>query len=160
MCALFCLFLCSRSYPEKLEVYIPKFYKIRYILHELYVAVIWIISQLIICIDQLNTATVNVLVDPLKWPKLPSWIWHAYLFPTLFEKPKIKVIGMFRHLFFESLKFQNLDGKYCACKTQLEKEIIYLGTIHLRRRHFLGGTGQKSWKFADVLNGWSLFLYR
>ena len=54
MSALFCLFLCSRSYPEKLEVYIPKFYKIRYILHELYVAVIRIISQLIICIDQLN----------------------------------------------------------------------------------------------------------
>ena len=53
------------------------------------------------------------------------------------------------------------------------------GTIHLRRRHFLGGEGskidqicrrlvvkhcrregdrgQKSWKFANVLNGWSLF---
>ena len=53
-----------------------------------------------------------------------------------------------------------------------------LGTIHLRRRHCLGGKGskigqiclktvvkncqreggrgQKSWKFVDVLNGWSL----
>ena len=52
-----------------------------------------------------------------------------------------------------------------------------LGTIHLRRRHVLGGEGskigqicqrivvkncqreggrgQKSWKFADVLNGWT-----
>ena len=59
MSALFCLFLCSRSYPEKLEVYIPKFYKIRYILHELHVAVIWIISQLIICIDQLNTGIIR-----------------------------------------------------------------------------------------------------
>ena len=55
MSALFCLFLCFRSYPEKLEVYNPTFYKIRYILEELYVAVIWIISRLIIFIDQLNT---------------------------------------------------------------------------------------------------------
>ena len=38
MRAMFCLFLCFRSYPEKLEVYIPRFYKIRYILDELYVA--------------------------------------------------------------------------------------------------------------------------
>ena len=37
--ALFCTFLCFRSYPEKLEEYIPTFYKIRYILEELYVAV-------------------------------------------------------------------------------------------------------------------------
>ena len=40
MSALFCLFLCFRSYSEKLEEYIPTFYKIRYILEELYVAVI------------------------------------------------------------------------------------------------------------------------
>ena len=32
MSALFCLFLCFRSYPEKLEEYIPTFHKIRYIL--------------------------------------------------------------------------------------------------------------------------------
>ena len=32
----------------------PTFYKIRYIVEELYVAVISIISRLIICIDQLN----------------------------------------------------------------------------------------------------------
>ena len=38
MSALFCLFLRFRSYPEKLEVYTPTFYKIRYILEELYVA--------------------------------------------------------------------------------------------------------------------------
>ena len=56
MSPLFCLFLCFRSYPEKLEVYIPTFYKIRYILEELYVAVTWIIIRLIIYIDQLNTA--------------------------------------------------------------------------------------------------------
>ena len=47
-----------RSYPVKLELYIPTFYKIRYILEELYVAVMWIISRLIIYIDQLNTAQV------------------------------------------------------------------------------------------------------
>ena len=35
MSALFHLFLCFRSSPEKLEVYIPTFYKIRYILEEL-----------------------------------------------------------------------------------------------------------------------------
>ena len=48
-----------------------------------------------------------------------------------------------------------------------------MGTIHLRRRHFLGrggegafylecsregGRSQKSWKFANVFNGWSLIL--
>ena len=54
MSALFCLFLCFRSYSEKLEEYIPTFYKIRYILEELYAAVMWIISRLIISIDQLN----------------------------------------------------------------------------------------------------------
>ena len=59
MSALFCLFLCFRSYPEKLEVYTPTFYKIRYILEELYVAVIWIISRLIICIDQLNAGHIQ-----------------------------------------------------------------------------------------------------
>ena len=64
----------------------------------------------------------------------------------------------------------------------IELNEIVLGPIHLRRRHFYeggvsrvqilpnfptdtdsskkmsteGGRGQKSWKFADVLNGWSL----
>ena len=56
MSALFYLFLCFRSYTIKLEVYIPTFYKIRYILEELYVALMWIISRLIIYIDQLKTA--------------------------------------------------------------------------------------------------------
>ena len=37
MNGLVCLFLCFRSYPEKVEEYIPTFYKIRYILEELYV---------------------------------------------------------------------------------------------------------------------------
>ena len=41
-----------------LEVYIPIFYKIRYILQELYVAVIPIISRLKIYIDQLNEGLV------------------------------------------------------------------------------------------------------
>ena len=59
MSALFCVFLCFRSYPEKLEEYIPTFYKIRYILEESYVAVMWIISQLIIYIDQMNAAQVQ-----------------------------------------------------------------------------------------------------
>ena len=54
MSALFCLFLCFRLNSEKLEEYIPAFYNIRYILEELYAAVIWIISRLIIYIDQLN----------------------------------------------------------------------------------------------------------
>ena len=56
MSALCCLFLCFRSYSEKLEEYIPTFYKIRDILEELYVAVIWIISQLIIYIDQMKAS--------------------------------------------------------------------------------------------------------
>jgi hypothetical protein len=54
MSALFRLFLCFRLYSEKLEEYIPAFYNIRYILEELYAVVIWIISRLIIYIDQLN----------------------------------------------------------------------------------------------------------
>ena len=57
MSALFCLFLCFKSYSERLEFYIPIFYKIRYILEELYVALMQILSRLIIFIDQLNTAT-------------------------------------------------------------------------------------------------------
>ena len=56
MSALFRLLLCFKSYPEKLEVYIPTFYKIGYILEELCVAVMLIISRLMIYIDQLNTA--------------------------------------------------------------------------------------------------------
>ena len=42
MSALFCLFLCSTSYPEKLGVYIPTFYKIRHIFRR------------IICISNVN----------------------------------------------------------------------------------------------------------
>ena len=38
MSVLFCYFLSFRSYPENLEEFIPTFYKIRYILGELYVA--------------------------------------------------------------------------------------------------------------------------
>ena len=56
MSAIFYLFLCFTSYPLKLEVNIPKFYKIRYILEESYVAGVYIISWLIIYVDQLNTA--------------------------------------------------------------------------------------------------------
>ncbi len=43
--SIICLFLCFKSYPENVEEYIPTFYKIRYISEELYVAVMWIISQ-------------------------------------------------------------------------------------------------------------------
>ena len=39
ICALSCLFLCFKSYSEKLEVYILTSYKIWYILEELYVTV-------------------------------------------------------------------------------------------------------------------------
>ena len=83
MSALFCLFLCFRSYSEKLEEYIPTFYKIRYILEELYVAVMWIISRLIIYIDQLNTAhnSLNVLCFS-NWDKYAnnkSWS-HFWIF--------------------------------------------------------------------------------
>ena len=51
----------SISYPEKVEEYIPTFYKIRYILEELYVAVLWIISQLIIYIDQMNADDISTI---------------------------------------------------------------------------------------------------
>ena len=120
MSALFCLFLWFRSYYEKLQEYIPTFYKIRYILEELYVAVMWIISRLIIYIDQLNTATVNKLlntksllttpsnVSPLHLKQILSIIWiftevegdrieyrlHFKIFSTLpdtKEKPKLEI---------------------------------------------------------------------
>ena len=60
MRALFGLFLCFGSYPEKLEEYISTFYRIRYILEEIYVAVMRIISRLIIYIDQLNAAHFSI----------------------------------------------------------------------------------------------------
>ena len=75
MSALFCLFLCFRSYPEKLEVYNPTFYKINYILEELYVAVIWIISRLIIYIDQLNTGVVPV--KSIRW-RFRKMLWPPF----------------------------------------------------------------------------------
>ena len=52
-------FVFSCALDHILENCIPMIYKIRYILEELYVAVIWIISRLIIYIDQLNTALVT-----------------------------------------------------------------------------------------------------
>ena len=64
MSALYCLFLCLRSYSEKLEEIIPTFCKIRYILEELYLA-----NRLIIYVNQLNTGHylskihVNVLLE-------------------------------------------------------------------------------------------------
>ena len=51
--------MCFWSYPEKVEDYVPKFYKMKYILEELYVVVMWIINQLIIYIDQMNAANDN-----------------------------------------------------------------------------------------------------
>ena len=81
MSALFCLLVCFISYPEKLDVYIPTFYKIRYILEELYAAVIWIISRLIIYIDQLNRAQVLKIlfthkISYFQWQtyKMQSWL--------------------------------------------------------------------------------------
>ena len=82
---LFCLFLCYTSYPEKLEVYIPKFYKIRCSLHELYVAVIWIMSQLIICIDELNMSVMllgsRIIICSLKLYQL--WAFYGTVFLLL-----------------------------------------------------------------------------
>ena len=52
--------MCFTAYAEKLEEYIPTSYKIRYILEELYVTVLRIISRLIIYIDQLNAANYQV----------------------------------------------------------------------------------------------------
>ncbi len=47
------VFSCAlrSSYPEKLEEYIPTFYKIKCILEELDIAVMRTISKLIICIE-------------------------------------------------------------------------------------------------------------
>ena len=70
---------------------ILKFYKIRYILHELYVPVLLIISQLIICIDQLNTAVFSLGFSGIPCELLGTlsiaWNFHGIsLFP-------IKIIG-------------------------------------------------------------------
>ena len=75
MNALFCLFLCFRSYPEKVEVYIPTFYKIRYILEELYVAVIPIIR---FYIDQLNEGIMlysQIKIQNIK--TIPNLVHHT-----------------------------------------------------------------------------------
>ena len=77
MSALFCLFLCFRSY---LEVYILIFYKTIYILEELFVAFIWIISQLIIYIDQLNTGRI-LLFSRNKWSVV--WLFRSILIAPL-----------------------------------------------------------------------------
>ena len=70
MSVLFYLFLSFRSHLVKLKVYIPTFYKITYILEELYVAVLWIISQLIVYIDQLNEAKEEQIGETVDWPFL------------------------------------------------------------------------------------------
>ena len=84
MSTLFCIFLCFRSYPGKLEEYIPTFFKFRYISEELYVAVIWIISRLIIYIDQLNAGHVLYILLYIVF-----LVWQTlYAYATVYEGRK------------------------------------------------------------------------
>jgi hypothetical protein len=58
-----------------------------------------------------------------------------------------------RNMYVDIYNF-NLIPQYSimSCKFQHDAKNIFelkLGTIHLRRRHFLGGRGQKLAKFAD-----------
>ena len=109
MSALFCLFLCFRSYPEKVEEYMPKFYKITYILKELYVAVMWIMSQLIIYIDQMNTANQT----KKNIPQGRSWHNEVIFQPFV---PKGSHTRMLEYSWLMSVSF-DLDSKF-------RKEII------------------------------------
>ena len=117
MSAFFCLFLYFRSYSKKLEVYNPIFFKIRYILEELYVAVIWIISRLIIYIDQLNTGLVL-----LKWSK--NWWELEFVISRLVvgsceqDNTKEKLRGCFCFFPFKENLFKggNLcEFVWCLC---------------------------------------------
>ena len=74
-----------------MEGYIQIFYKIRFILEELYVAVMWIISQLITYIDQMNAAHVKISFNLKKkylleqsLPKYPTLHKH---FPSSLHVP-------------------------------------------------------------------------
>ena len=95
MSALFCLFLYFRSYSKKLEVYNSIFFKIRYILEELYVPVRWIISRLIIYIDQLNTGINRCFhwtwIIPTSITKIDSWLSNVTT-PTGSLSEKIRVV--------------------------------------------------------------------
>ena len=96
MSALFCFFLYFRSYSKKLEVYNPTFFKIRYILEELYVAVIWIISWLIIYIDQLNTACISI---------------HTYLYKYIPGKLINTSISLWKFLIGILFRFEMIGAK-------------------------------------------------
>ena len=88
------------------------------------------------------------------------------------------------HLMFESfLEGELQNGHWLYSRAWFVMCSCRLGTIHLRRRHvpmvqrsqyimiknplhkhfagmpMVGGRGQKWWKFADILNGWSLTKY-
>ena len=112
MSALVCLFLCFQSYPEKLEVYIWTFYKIRYILQELYVAVMWIISRLTIYINQLSTATVNKLFVFKSLPTTPSNVLPLQkataiqMLPTRWRVVRSNLVSF--------LKFSQLNSSYSS----------------------------------------------
>ena len=96
MSALFCLFLCFRSYSEKLEEYIPTFYKIRYILEELYVAVMWILSPLKMYINQLNEAYVLIQTFLYKVSKRLCWIIFLFtlMFPYWSYKALVQLVNI------------------------------------------------------------------
>ena len=87
-----------------LEVYILIFYKIRYILEELYVAVFWIKSQLIIYIDYLNTG--------IMYTKKLSWNKEMHVLKSNFLSSQ-----MDSHIFspsslpFKKAKWVQLKGK-------------------------------------------------
>ena len=100
MSALCCLLLCFRSCSEKLEEYISTFYKIRYILEELYVAVMWIISRLIIYIDQLNTALVALYSARPEFPSSGKRKENVNRWKSYFLQEKQPVCEVLAWLFF------------------------------------------------------------
>ena len=121
MSALFCLFLCFRSYPELLEVYIPTFYKIRYILEELYVADICFIGQLIIYIDQLNTTLVTLV-------KVLRLRMYSEIQIEIMTNPKLLYRFAKCARSYCSICISKLSGKSQASQTskeQLKKHWLY-----------------------------------
>ena len=94
-------------------MYTPTFYRIRYILEELYVVVIWIISWLKIYIDQLNTGIdwLNQANQILIY-RSPGCYWvRSYLITTVidYKKTKLKRLAVSQKMINRRSKVSLLD---------------------------------------------------
>ena len=128
MTSLFCLFLCFKSYSERLEkcICILMFYKVKYILEELYIAVIRIISRLIIYIDQLNTAYEC-------WVKKKLYFFHFFQASTL-------CTALSLHCLIFLTRQDRIDSKFNEPRRALtlyKKRYLFFFPISFSKRYFI-----------------------